>query len=74
MSWHSDAEKTLLEDGAIASLTFGAVRKFSFKHKKTKHRIDTILENGSLLVMKGTTQKHWLSPTACDKKNTDSKE
>ena len=59
MSWHSDAEKTLLEDGAIASLTFGAVRKFSFKHKKTKHRIDTILENGSLLVMKGTTQKHW---------------
>ena len=59
MSWHSDAEKTLLEDGAIASLRFGAVRKFSFKHKKTKHRIDTILENSSLLVMKGTTQKHW---------------
>lgn len=60
MSWHSDGEKTLLENGAIASLTLGAVRKFSFKHKESKQRIDIILENGSLLVMKGTTQKHWL--------------
>jgi len=60
MSWHSDGEKTLLENGAIASVTLGAVRKFSFKHKETKQRVDIILENGSLLVMKGTTQKHWL--------------
>ena len=60
MAWHSDGEKTLQEHGAIASLTLGAVRKFSFKHKETKQRIDIILENGSLLVMKGTTQKNWL--------------
>lgn len=60
MSWHTDAEKTLQENGAIASVTLGAVRKFSFKHKETKRRVDVILENGSLLVMKGTTQKHWL--------------
>jgi len=60
MAWHSDGEKTLQENGAIASLTIGAVRKFSFKHKETKQRVDVILENGSLLVMKGTTQKHWL--------------
>jgi alkylated DNA repair dioxygenase AlkB len=60
MAWHSDGEKTLLENGAIASVTLGAVRKFSFKHKETKQRVDVILENGSLLVMKGTTQKHWL--------------
>ncbi len=60
MAWHSDGEKTLQENGAIASLTLGAVRKFSFKHKETKQRIDVILENGSLLVMKGSTQKNWL--------------
>ncbi len=60
MAWHSDGEKTLLKNGAIASVTLGAERKFSFKHKESKQRIDIILENGSLLVMKGTTQKHWL--------------
>lgn len=60
MSWHSDGEKTLLENGTIASISLGAERKFSFKHKETKERVDTILQNGSLLLMKGVTQKHWL--------------
>ena len=60
MAWHSDAEKTLLDNGTIASVTLGAERKFSFKHKESKQRIDVLLENGSLLLMKGTTQKKWL--------------
>jgi len=60
MAWHSDGEKSLLNNGTIASLTLGAERKFSFKHKDTKQRIDIVLENGSLLIMKGTTQKNWL--------------
>ena len=60
MAWHSDGEKTLLEKGTIASLTLGAERKFSFKHKETKQRVDIILKNGSLLLMKGETQKNWL--------------
>ena len=60
MGWHSDAEKTLLDNGTIASVTLGAERKFSFKHKESKQRIDVLLENGSLLLMKGTTQKNWL--------------
>jgi alkylated DNA repair dioxygenase AlkB len=60
MGWHSDAEKTLLDNGTIASITFGAERKFSFKHKETKQRVDVLLENGSLLLMKGMTQKKWL--------------
>lgn len=60
MAWHSDGEPDLLKNGAIASLTLGAERKFSFKHKKTKERIDIWLEHGSLLMMKGTTQKNWL--------------
>lgn len=60
MGWHSDAEKTLLDNGTIASVTLGAERKFSFKHKESKQRIDVLLENGSLLLMKGITQKNWL--------------
>lgn len=66
MAWHSDAEKDLKKNGAIASLSFGAERKFSFKHKTTKETISLILEHGSLLVMKGTTQTYWqhrLPPT-----------
>lgn len=60
MAWHSDAEKDLKRNGAIASLSFGAERKFSFKHKHTKETVSVFLEHGSLLVMKGATQTHWL--------------
>jgi alkylated DNA repair dioxygenase AlkB len=60
MAWHSDAEKDLKQNGAIGSLTFGAERKFSFRHKVTKETISVILEHGSLLVMKATTQTSWL--------------
>lgn len=60
MAWHSDGEKDLKKNGAIASLSFGAERKFSFKHKATKQTVSILLEKGSLLVMKGSTQTHWL--------------
>jgi alkylated DNA repair dioxygenase AlkB len=66
MGWHSDAEKELKKNGAIGSLSFGAERKFIFKHKETNESISVILENGSLLVMKDTTQSNWqhrLPPT-----------
>ncbi len=60
MAWHSDGEKDLKKDGAIGSLSFGAERKFAFKHKQSQEKIEMILEHGSLLVMKDTTQTHWL--------------
>lgn len=60
MAWHSDGEKDLKKNGAIASLSFGAERKFAFKHKQTKETCALILEHGSLLVMKDTTQRNWL--------------
>lgn len=60
MAYHSDGEKMLKKNGAIASLSLGAQRKFSFKHKNTKERIDIVLEQGSLLVMKDVTQSFWL--------------
>jgi alkylated DNA repair dioxygenase AlkB len=60
MAWHSDSEKMSQKNGAIASFTFGAERKFAFKHKITKDSTSLILEHGSLLVMKDETQTHWL--------------
>ena len=68
MAWHSDAEKDLKKNGAIASLSFGAERKFLLKHKITKETISLLLEHGSLLVMKGTTQTHWLHSLPSTKK------
>jgi alkylated DNA repair dioxygenase AlkB len=60
MAWHSDGETELKKDGAIASLSFGAERKFAFKHKQTNQKVELTLEHGSLLIMKDTTQTHWL--------------
>jgi alkylated DNA repair dioxygenase AlkB len=60
MGWHSDDEKSLDENTAIASLSFGAERKFSFKHKQTKDTVSLVLEHGSLLIMKDFTQRNWL--------------
>ena len=60
MGWHSDDEKTLGKNNTIASLSFGAERKFSFKHKQTKQTVSLVLEHGSLLIMKDVTQSNWL--------------
>lgn len=60
MAWHSDAEKDLKKNGTIASVSFGAERKFAFKHRQTKATVSLLLENGSLLLMKDTTQANWL--------------
>lgn len=60
MAYHSDDEKALGKSTSIASMSFGAERKFLFKHKVSKETIGMFLENGSLLEMKDTTQTNWL--------------
>jgi len=60
MAYHSDDEKALGRNSGIASLSFGAERKFLFKHKRTKQTISLVLEHGSLLEMKGETQTNWM--------------
>ena len=58
--WHSDDEKELGKNPAIASVSFGAERVFHLQNKKDKSiKQKLILENGSLLVMKGETQHTW---------------
>jgi alkylated DNA repair dioxygenase AlkB len=68
MGWHSDNEKQLKENGAIASVSFGASRKFTMKHKATKEKISLELDSGSLLLMRGSIQKHWLHSLPLSKK------
>lgn len=70
MAYHSDDEKALAENSAIASLSFGAERKFLFKHKETKQTISMFLAHGSLLVMKDETQQNWLHRLPPTKKAT----
>ena len=55
-----DDEKEIILNSSIASLSIGAERKFAFKHKKSAELVNVFLEHGSLLVMKGETQTHWL--------------
>ncbi|TXD81101.1 alpha-ketoglutarate-dependent dioxygenase AlkB [Subsaximicrobium wynnwilliamsii] len=67
--WHADNEKELGKNPVIASLSFGAVRPFHFKHRQIKaqrHKLD--LEHGSLLVMRGEMQQYWLHQIAKTKK------
>ena len=70
MAWHSDDEAALGRNTTIASLSLGAERRFSFKHKREPHAASVLLEHGSLLVMRGTTQTHWLHSLPKSKKIT----
>ncbi len=63
--WHADNEKELGENPVIASITLGQERYFHLKHrtkKEMKHKI--LLAHGSLLLMQGKTQHHWLHQIA----------
>ncbi len=60
IGWHSDDEESLEPNSTIASLSLGAERKFSFKHKQNKETISLVLEHGSLLIMKDNTQTNWV--------------
>jgi len=61
MGWHSDDEKELGQNPVIASVSFGAVRKFQLKHKynKVQRVVNVPLQHGSLLLMKGHAQHFW---------------
>jgi hypothetical protein len=59
ISWHTDAEKELGKNPIIASVNFGATRKFQLRHIETKEKLEIDLSNGSLLIMQGELQHFW---------------
>ena len=58
--WHADNEKELGLNPIIASVSLGAERVFQLKHNSdTEQKKSIVLQHGSLLLMKGTTQHFW---------------
>lgn len=62
MGWHADDEPELGQEPGIASLSFGGERSFKFRHRTRKDLkpVSITLRHGSLLLMQGPTQHHWL--------------
>lgn len=59
ISWHTDAEEELGINPVIASVNFGATRKFQLRHIATKEKLEIELTHGSLLIMQGELQHFW---------------
>jgi alkylated DNA repair dioxygenase AlkB len=60
IGYHADAEPELGMNPVIASISLGGVRQFVMKHICTAEKRRYDLAHGSLLIMAGTTQHHWL--------------
>ncbi|KAG9255052.1 uncharacterized protein F5Z01DRAFT_71578 [Emericellopsis atlantica] len=68
ISYHSDDERFLGLDPAIASFSLGARRDFMLKHKpfppgeedKASKPLKLPLASGDMILMRGTTQSKWL--------------
>ncbi|KAH7379100.1 hypothetical protein DE146DRAFT_625983 [Phaeosphaeria sp. MPI-PUGE-AT-0046c] len=71
ISYHSDDERFLGVDPAIASFSLGAKRDFLMKHKPVAPKDGVVVENepkpiklplgpGDMVLMRGKTQKNWL--------------
>jgi alkylated DNA repair dioxygenase AlkB len=69
MGWHSDDEKELGPNPNIASVSFGAIRRFDFKHKTDpSNKFSLELHSGSVLLMQGDMQHHWLHQLPAQKR------
>jgi len=69
MGWHSDDEKELGINPTIASLSIGETRRFDLKHKQNKDlNYKFELTSGSLLIMRGALQHHWVHQIPVQKK------
>ncbi len=61
MGWHADDEPELGRDPVVASVSFGATRRFCMRHRRRRdQRLNLSLTHGSLLCMAGATQHHWV--------------
>ena len=60
ISWHTDAEPELGKNPMIASINFGASRRFLLRLKNDHDtKLEIPLHHGSILVMAGELQHHW---------------
>ena len=59
IGFHADDEPELGDDPVVPSVSLGATRRFVLRHNRTRERVTYDLTHGSLLLMGGTTQRHW---------------
>lgn len=71
MGWHADDEPELGKDPVIASVNFGAARRFMFRHMREKLKYEVELTHGSVLIMKGSIQHYWQHQVPKTKKAMD---
>jgi alkylated DNA repair dioxygenase AlkB len=72
--WHADNEKELGLNPIISSVSFGSERVFQLKHNTISNaKLNIVLEHGSLLLMKGTTQHFWKHQIPKTSKKIDSR-
>ena len=68
MGWHADNEPELGPNPTLASVSFGAERRFDLRHRISNEKVQIVLPHGSILVMSGETQSHWMHAIAKTKK------
>ncbi len=68
--YHADNEEELGSEPVIASASFGGTRRFLIKEKESvsQRRFEIALEDGSLLIMRGKLQEHFVHAIAKTKK------
>lgn len=60
VGWHTDAEKELGKNPVIASVNFGATRKFQLRRiDDHTEKFELELKHGTFLLMQGPTQHYW---------------
>ncbi len=64
VAWHADNEPELGVEPVIASVSLGAERRFDLRHRATGETVQVPLRPGSVLVMSGRTQEHWVHQVA----------
>jgi alkylated DNA repair dioxygenase AlkB len=69
VAWHADDETELGDTPVIASVSLGAERTFELKqkHQTPAKKYQLLLRHGSLLIMGGKMQQHWLHQLPKDK-------
>jgi alkylated DNA repair dioxygenase AlkB len=60
IGWHADDEPELGVNPVVPSISLGAERRFLLRHKPSGKKVEYLLRHGSLLVMAGTLQHHWM--------------
>lgn len=73
MGWHADNEPELGQNPVIASLSLGGERRFALKPRRPEHgsTVAYALQSGSLLIMAGDLQHHWLHQVPKTKRSVE---